>query len=190
MWNLPNIITVGRLGLLPIILWMLWPGVETRELCYWASLLYGLAGILDIVDGAIARRTNSVTVIGKFLDPLADKLFALITLIALLQLPGTWVPAWIVMVIATREIVITGTRAIAASDGIIIAAGEGGKLKTVFSTLGTCALIMHYKYYVDFIVFEGVIDCYEIGLLLTYISLAYSLTSAYQYIKGFLQAQV
>ena len=105
-----------------------------------------------------------------------------------MQLPGEWVPAWIVILILTREISITGLRAIAASEGMVIAAGEGGKLKTVFSTLGTCSLIMHYHYYVDFIFFTGVVDCYQIGLILTYVSLAFSLYSAWSYTQGFIAA--
>ena len=188
MWNLANILTVGRLFLLPVVCAMIWPGVQNRELCFWAGLIYGIAGILDIVDGAVARRTNTVTVFGKFMDPLADKLFVVVTLVCLMQLPGEWVPAWIVILILTREISITGLRAIAASEGMVIAAGEGGKLKTVFSTLGTCALIMHYHYYVDFIFFTGVVDCYQIGLILTYVSLAFSLYSAWSYTQGFIAA--
>ena len=66
---------MGRLLLLPIICWLISPGVETRETSFWAGLLYGLGMILDVVDGAIARRTNAVTMLGQFLDPLADKLF-------------------------------------------------------------------------------------------------------------------
>ena len=188
MWNLANILTVGRLGLLPIVCLMIWPDVQNRELCFWAGLIYGIAGILDIVDGAVARSTNTVTVFGKFMDPLADKLFVVVTLVCLMQLPGQWVPAWIVILILTREISITGLRAIAATEGMVIAAGEGGKLKTVFSTLGTCSLIMHYHYYVDFIFFTGVVDCYQIGLILTYVSLGFSLYSAWSYIQGFVEA--
>ena len=188
VWNLANILTVGRLGLLPIVCIMVWPGIENRELCFWAGLIYGIAGILDIVDGAVARSTNTVTVFGKFMDPLADKLFVVVTLITLMQLPGQWVPAWIVILIVTRELAITGLRAIAASEGMVIAAGEGGKLKTVFSTLGTCSLIMHYHYYCDFIFFTGVVDCYQIGLILTYVSLVFSLYSAWGYIQGFIAA--
>lgn len=187
MWTLPNLITLGRLGFLPLILWMIWPGVETRETCFWAGLLYGFAGALDILDGAIARRTNQVTVLGKFLDPLVDKLYLIITLVALMQLPGERVPAWLVMIVIVREIAITGLRAMAAADGIVIAAGEGGKLKTVFGTLGTCALIIHYPYYINFGFMRSVLSPHYVGLLITYASVLISLWSAWGYTHGFIK---
>src|SRR5437868_2223374 len=85
-WTLPNTITLSRIATLPIVVALVWPGYETRETCFWASVIYAASGVLDIVDGALARRIGQVTVMGKFLDPLADKLFYLVTLIALLQL--------------------------------------------------------------------------------------------------------
>ena len=179
---------MGRLLLLPIICWLIYPGVETRETSFWAGLLYGLGMILDVVDGAIARRTNAVTVLGQFLDPLADKLFVLVTLVALMQLPDERVPGWIIMVILTREFAVTGLRTIAAAEGIIIAADAGGKLKTLFTSLGTCALIMHYNWYIDFIFFTGTVSCHQVGLILTYISLVLSITSGISYARGFTAA--
>ena len=176
---------MGRLLLLPIICWLIYPGIETRETSFWAGLLYGVGAILDVVDGAIARRTNTVTVLGQFLDPLADKLFVLVTLIALMQLPDGRVPGWIIMVILARELAVTGLRTIAAAEGIIIAADAGGKLKTLFTSLGTCALIIHYHWYIDFYLFSGTISCHEIGMLLTYISIILSITSGISYARGF-----
>ena len=188
MWNIPNIMTVGRLAFLPVIVWMIAPGVETRETALWAGLIYGFAGALDMVDGAIARRLNQVTVLGQFLDPLADKLYLLVTLIALMALPGERIPAWVVMVIIAREVSITGLRAIAASEGIVIAAGEGGKMKTVFSTLGTSGLIIHYPYYVNLGFISSVVSIHNIGLLITYASVAISVTSGLGYATGFFRA--
>ena len=100
-----------------------------------------------------------------------------------MQLPGERVPAWIVMFILTRELAITGLRGIAAAQGVVIDAGQEGKIKTVFVTVGTCALIMHYDYYIDVGFYQGVISCMEIGLLMTYISLAYSTISAFDYTR-------
>ena len=188
MWNIPNIMTLGRLCMLPVLCWMIWPGVETRFTSFWAGLLYGAAGALDVLDGYLARKLNAVTLLGKFLDPLADKLYLLVTLIALMQLPGERVPAWIVMFILTRELAITGLRGIAAAQGVVIDAGQEGKIKTVFVTVGTCALIMHYDYYIDVGFYQGVISCMEIGLLMTYISLAYSTISAFDYTRAFIKA--
>lgn len=187
-WTLPNILTMSRLGLLPMIVVLLWPGIESRETCFWATILFTLAGVLDIVDGAIARRMNQVTVLGKFLDPLADKLFHLITLIALLQLEGPRVPPWLVMVMITRELAITGLRAIAASEGIVIAAGEGGKVKTAFATLGIIGLLLHYPYLIHFGLISVTIDMHRIGVWLTYLAVAFAVTSGVEYFVNFSHA--
>lgn len=188
VWNAANILTMARLGFLPIIVLLVWPGFESRGTSFAAAALFMLGGLLDMVDGAIARRYNLVTVLGKFLDPLADKLFHLVTLIALLQLPGPRVPSWIVMVVLTRELAITGLRGIAASEGIVIAAGEGGKLKTTLGTIGVIALLMHYPYQINFGFVTLPCDLHVVGLWLTYGSVAMSLASAVGYVRGFLKA--
>jgi CDP-diacylglycerol--glycerol-3-phosphate 3-phosphatidyltransferase len=186
--NLPNIMTLARLAMLPVVLFLIWPGVETRETAFWSSMAYIFAGIFDVVDGALARYMNQVTAFGKFLDPLADKLFYLVTLLGLLQLPGPWVPPWVVMVILSRELAITGLRGIAVTEGIVIAAGEGGKVKTTFGTAGIAALLIHYPYVVDVGFTTFVLDCYRLGLWLTYVSVAFSILSAIGYIRGFVRA--
>lgn len=188
MWNLANILTVSRLATLPLIVALIWPGLETRETSFWAAILYVASGILDVVDGAVARRTNTVTVVGKFLDPLADKLFYIVTLIALLQLPEPRIAAWMVMVVVIRELSITGLRSIAVSEGIVIGAERGGKYKTSFATAGTCALLIHYPYMVNFGFASAVVDPHSVGMWITYISLIYSVTSGIGYVRGFAQA--
>jgi CDP-diacylglycerol--glycerol-3-phosphate 3-phosphatidyltransferase len=185
LWTLPNIITTARLGLLPFIVILVWPGVESRESCFWAAVLYAIGGLLDVVDGILARHRNQVTVLGKFLDPLADKLFYLITLVALLQLQDPRVPPWLVMVVLARELAITGLRGIAASDGVVIAAGEGGKMKTSLATVGMVGLLIHYPYLINFGLFNAMIDMHRAGLWLTYVSVAFSLTSGFEYCVGF-----
>jgi CDP-diacylglycerol--glycerol-3-phosphate 3-phosphatidyltransferase len=186
-WTVPNMMTVARLCFLPLIVFLLWPGIESRSTCFIAGLLYVVAGAMDIIDGAVARSTNQVTVFGKFFDPLADKLFYLVTLVALLQLPGARVPAWMVMLVIVRELAITGLRAIAVTEGVVIAAGEGGKLKTTFATVGMVGLIFHYSYILDFGFTSAWVNTYRIGLWITGISLVFSFTSAYGYIRGFVQ---
>jgi len=185
LWTLPNIVTTARLGLLPFIVILVWPGIESRAACFWASVVYAVGGILDVVDGILARHRNQVTVFGKFLDPLADKLFYLITLIALLQLQEPRVPAWLVMVVLARELAITGLRGIAASDGIVIAAGEGGKMKTSLATVGMVGLLIHYPYLINFGAFTAMIDMHRAGLWLTYVSVAFAVSSAFEYVVGF-----
>lgn len=186
--NVPNMMTLARLMLLPVVVGLIWPGVETRHTAFWASIVYLVAGIMDVIDGAIARHMQQVTALGKFLDPLADKLFYLVTLIALLQLPGSWIPPWVVMVSLARELAITGLRGIAAGEGIVIAAGEGGKIKTTFATAGMCALLVHYPYAIHLGWISFVLDAHLLGLAFTFISVGFSLTSAVGYTWDFVRA--
>lgn len=188
MWNLPNILTMARLGLLPVIVFLIWPGIENRHTCFLAAVVYAIGGVFDVLDGYIARRFQLVTVFGKFLDPLADKLFYLVTLIALLQLPGPRVPPWVVMIMLTRELAITGLRAIAVNEGIVIAAGEGGKVKTTFGTIGVIGLLIHYPYVINYGFIAQTVDFHVAGLWLTYISVLFSVSSGMGYILGFIKA--
>ena len=191
--NLPNLITLFRLCLLPGVCGLMWPGRATPVSMFWAAMVYVVAGIFDVVDGAIARRSGQVTSLGKFLDPLADKLFYLVTLVALLQLPGQWVPPWVVMLTLVRELAVTGLRGIAVAEGIVIAAGEGGKVKTSFATAGIVSLILHYPVILYFglgLIDAGtyVVDAHQVGLWLTYISLVYAWVSAWDYTRAFVRA--
>lgn len=189
MWlTIPNALTFTRLATVPVIVALLWPGIESRQNCFWAMVIYIVGGLTDIIDGVIARRLNQVTVLGKFLDPLSDKIVYLVTLIALLQLPGPRVPPWLVMFIVIREVSITGLRAIAASEGIVIDAKDGGKLKTVFATVGMCGLLMHYPYLINFGFTQVMVNMHVAGLWVTFISAAFALTSGVGYVRGFVHA--
>lgn len=195
MWHtIPNLLSLARIAAIPVIVLLIWPGIENRHTCFWAMVIYAVGGITDIFDGMIARRTNQVTVLGKFLDPLSDKLFYLVTMVALLQLNSVWmagprIPPWLVMIVLTRELSITGLRAIAMSEGVVIDAKEGGKLKTVFGTVGMCGLLLHYPYVIYFPPFVEVeIRTGLVGLWVTFFSVAFSLTSGFGYIRGFVRA--
>ncbi|MEE8408734.1 MAG: CDP-diacylglycerol--glycerol-3-phosphate 3-phosphatidyltransferase [Myxococcota bacterium] len=188
MWTIPNMLSLGRLAVVPFIVALIWPGIESRTTCFWAMAIYAVGGLTDVFDGMLARRINQVTVLGKFLDPLSDKLFYLITMIALLQLQGPRIPFWVVMVVLTRELAITGLRTIAMSEGIVIAAGEAGKMKTLAGSLGMLALLIHYPYMINFGFFSAIIDFHIVGLWVTYISVALSLTSGVDYMRGFFTA--
>ena len=167
---------------------LIWPGIEGRETCFWAAMLYVVASLTDAIDGMLARRLNKVTVLGKFLDPLADKLFYLVPMVVLLQMEPSRIPLWIVLVVLVRELTITGLRAIAMSEGIVIAAGEGGKLKTFFGTVGMFALLVHYPYLINFGFSTSVVDFHRLGLWVTYLSVAFSLVSAFEYLRHFLRS--
>jgi CDP-diacylglycerol--glycerol-3-phosphate 3-phosphatidyltransferase len=187
MWTISNILTLTRIGLMPLLLVLIWPGIESRETCVWAAMLFSLGSVTDIVDGFIARSRGEVTVIGKFLDPLADKLFYLVPLIAFLQLDPPRIPAWVVLLVVIRELSITGLRAIAMSEGVVIAAGKGGKVKTFLASVGMVGLLVNHPYWMDFGFAGAVIDFHRVGLILTYLSVAFSLTSGAGYVVDFVR---
>jgi CDP-diacylglycerol--glycerol-3-phosphate 3-phosphatidyltransferase len=126
--NLPNKLTVFRVILVPVFLvFLMVPGIPAGK---WIALVvFILAGFTDTLDGKIARKRNLVTDFGKFMDPLADKLLVCSALIALIDLDR--IPAWVVIVIIAREFIISGFRLIASDNGVVIAAGWWGKVKTV-----------------------------------------------------------
>jgi CDP-diacylglycerol---glycerol-3-phosphate 3-phosphatidyltransferase len=184
LWSSPNIITLVRIGAIPVFL--VFTYYESRLHSFIAALVYTGAAATDFLDGWLARRKNLVTVIGKFLDPLADKLIAVSALIMLVHLGR--VPAWIVIVVMSREFAVTGLRTIAMSEGIVIAAGQEGKYKTALQLIAICFLLLHYAYPIDFLFGTAVIDANRVGTPLLYISVFFSLWSAWKYFAGFVDA--
>jgi CDP-diacylglycerol---glycerol-3-phosphate 3-phosphatidyltransferase len=126
--NLPNRLSLIRLIMVaPFILFIYVDSVYARLL---ALLIFIAAGVTDLYDGYLARKYNLITPLGVFLDPLADKLIVTAAFICFVELPELHVPAWMVVLIVGREFVMTGLRSLAAAEGEIIAADEGGKFKT------------------------------------------------------------
>ncbi len=180
--NLPNLLTMARIAIIPLVIVLL--DLGTPRDCIWAAVVYSLAAITDLVDGYLARRMNVVSVLGKFLDPLADKLLVMATLVWMVPLGR--IDAWIVVLLLAREISITALRSIASSEGIIIAAGGDGKTKTAFQMVGILCLILGYPYHLTLGPWDlGAVDLVHVGRWLIYISLAYSLLSAVGYVRGF-----
>jgi CDP-diacylglycerol--glycerol-3-phosphate 3-phosphatidyltransferase len=183
-FNAPNLITLVRIGMIPVFLWFTWR--ESRVDSFIGAMVYAVTGTTDFVDGYIARKKNLVTVIGKFLDPLADKLIVMSALIMLVHLGR--VAAWVVIVVMAREFIVTGLRTIAMSEGIVIAAGQEGKSKTAFQVASITFLIMHYRYPVDALLFTFDLDANRAGTWLLYVSLFFSVWSAWNYFTGFVRA--
>jgi len=180
--NLPNLLTLGRIVVIPLILWLIDQG--TPRDCVYAALVYSAAAITDLLDGYLARRMGIESVLGKFMDPLADKLLVMATLVWLV--PMGRIPEWAVVLLLAREITITGLRSIASSEGIVIAAGGGGKSKTALQMVGILCLILGYPYRFDLFVYDlGVVDLVIVGRALVYISLIFSLQSAAEYMRLF-----
>lgn len=183
--NLPNLLTFTRILMIPVVLFLL--GRGTPRDCYWAAAVYSLAAITDAIDGWLARRQGLVSVLGKFLDPLADKLIVAATLVWLI--PMGRIEPWAVALLLIREITITALRSIATTEGLVIAAGDGGKSKTALQMIGIICLILGYPYrlhagFYDF----GVLDLVNVGRLLIYASLVFSITSAVSYVGLFVDA--
>lgn len=145
--NLPNMLSISRVFLVPIVMVFLTmrtqfgfiEGVNIGDLL--AGLVFIIASLTDAADGYIARKHGMVTNLGKFIDPLADKIMVVAALVALVELHR--VPAWMVVIIIAREFIVTGLRMIAASEGVVIAASSGGKLKTVSQIVGISLLIFN-----------------------------------------------
>ncbi len=183
--NLPNILTMARVVAIPLILLLLSRG--TPKDCVMAALVYAAAAITDLLDGYLARKLHVVSVLGKFLDPLADKLLVMATLVWLV--PMGRISEWAVVLLIGREISITGLRSIASSEGVVIAAGEGGKSKTALQMVGILCLLIGFPYHLSLGFLDlGIVDLVHVGRWLIYVSLFFSLTSAVEYVGLFAQA--
>lgn len=124
--NLPNILTISRIVLIPIFMLIMFADFKYAPL--WAAAFFGLAALTDSLDGMLARKYNQVTTLGIILDPLADKLLVLAALIVLVELGS--IPGWMVVIIIGREFAVMGLRVIKADEGVIIPASPWGKIKT------------------------------------------------------------
>ena len=136
--NLPNKLTMFRVILIPFFIVFLLASLTPYD--KWIALvIFIIASLTDLLDGKIARKYNLVTNFGKFMDPLADKLFVCSALICLIELDK--IPSWMVIVIIAREFIISGFRLVASDNGVVIAASYWGKFKTTFQMVAVCLLI-------------------------------------------------
>lgn len=171
--NLPNKLTVVRVLMIPFFVWFMLPslGGEMAASKWIALAIFCIASLTDLLDGKIARKYNLVTNFGKFMDPLADKLLVGAAMICLVEMGR--LPAWIVIVIISREFIISGFRLIASDNGIVIAASYWGKFKTVFQMAMIIVLIA---------AFEG--SVFEVvEQILLWVSLILTIVSLVDYIR-------
>ncbi|MFZ7110883.1 MAG: CDP-diacylglycerol--glycerol-3-phosphate 3-phosphatidyltransferase [Desulfatiglandales bacterium] len=173
LFNLPNTLTLFRLACIPLVMACLYfPG---RLGSFLAALFFGVAFITDFLDGYFARKRGDVTSIGKFLDPLADKILVSGTMISLIPLGR--IPSWIVVLIIARELAVTGLRSIAANEGTVIQASKTGKYKTIFQSTATIGLCLHYPYLE--------IDFHVVGMTFLWVALVFTLWSGWEYFRSF-----
>jgi CDP-diacylglycerol--glycerol-3-phosphate 3-phosphatidyltransferase len=170
--HVPNLISILRILLVPVIVLLLLRPSRTGAVL--AALTFFLACWSDFFDGYLARRYGIISRLGKLLDPLADKLIVMAALVMLAAMPRTpRVPAWVVVLIVGRELAVTGLRAMATSEGVVLAAEELGKYKTIFQMLALHGLLLHYTFFgIDF--FAG-------GMYFLWPSLVLSLWSGVDY---------
>ena len=171
--NLPNKITLSRILMVPVIIVLLY--FENRYTCLLACIGFIIASATDLLDGHIARRSNMITSFGKFLDPLADKVLVTSVLVMLVELDRA--AAWIAIVIICRDLIITGLRAIAADEGVVIAADTFGKWKTILQMLALIPLVLHYPWL-------G-LSPVKLGQFLLYIAVALTVFSGANYLHTF-----
>ena len=180
--DLPNLVTMARVLIVPGVLYFIDNFSPVRS--FIAALLYLVASAGDGLDGYLARSRGQVSVLGKFLDPLADKLMVTAVLVFLVAMGRAH--AWVVVVLIARDVCITGLRSIASSEGMVIAASPGGKIKTALQLVAISMLLMHFSYPVLGL---GVSVDYQIaGTVLLYISLVVSLASGFEYVLAFTRA--
>ena len=179
--NIPNQITVSRILLIPVFMifmlidfgWgeMTLLGATLPISHFIGALIFIFASLTDWVDGYYARKYNLVTTFGKFLDPLADKLLVSAALIILVELG--FAPAWIVIIIISREFAVTGLRLVLAGEGEVVAAGGLGKIKTIAQILAIAALLLYDMIFA----LVGL----PFGLIMLYIALIFTVWSGWDY---------
>ena len=185
VWNLPNILTLLRIAAIPVLVVVLFS--PSRAAGFWAAWIFAIASFTDWLDGYLARRMGIVTTFGKFLDPIADKLIVMSALIMIL--PFGRVPAWMVLVILGREIIITGLRGLASTEGIIIPASNLGKFKTIFQIVAILGLLLHYDYHWFFAVDHPYlyVNMHNVGMFYLWIATIITIWSGVDYLVKFVR---
>ena len=174
-FNLPNTITLLRIGIVPFLFILL---LEPSE--FWSlilAILFVIASITDVFDGYFARKYNLITTMGKFLDPIADKL--IINTAMILMIPIGRIPAWIVAITIIRDLIIDVIRSIASSEGYYIQASILGKQKTLAQNIAVTALMINFSIF-------GV-NAHDVGMVILYIALFLTIYSGVDYFIKFYQ---
>ncbi len=173
--NLPNFITLTRILLIPVFVVLFATPTPDRSLS--AAIVFIVAAVTDMLDGYLARRNGQVTTVGKLLDPIADKLLVLSALILLLNIDR--VSALVAILIIAREVAVTGIRAIAAGEGMVIAAETTGKYKMALQVVAIVMLILEGTF------LSGLGNLHLAGIVTLYLSLVLGYVSGAQYVWSF-----
>ena len=172
-WSAPNQLTLYRIASIPVLILFL---LFSNKVCaFLAAVVFSAASVTDLLDGLFARRQGLESTLGKFLDPLADKLLISAALIMLVS--HGRVPAWIAIVIIGREMAVTGLRAILSEKGVVMGAEKLGKYKTGFQVAAIIPLLIHYSYFN--------VDFHMVGMVLLWIALVLTVWSGARYFTKF-----
>lgn len=181
--NVPNLLTYSRIAVIPIVMLCLIKQGPTHSYHYnltlsWVgAIFFILAGISDLVDGHYARKYGQVSLMGKFIDPIADKLIHMAVMLILIEMAR--LPAWLVVIHLFREFVVSGLRTVAIGEGVVIAAGSSGKKKTAWLNVSLSGFIIWYDIF-------G-ISTYSIAWVAMGVATVYSLYSGVEYFYLFVQ---
>lgn len=171
IYTLPNLLTAYRFAIVPVLLFLLQPSRDNLlALC--AFFLFLSGALTDLADGYLARKYQIVSVLGKLMDPLADKMLVATPLIMLI--PMGRIPAWVSLLIISRELAVTGLRGLAAASGIVVSASGLGKVKSVFQYTALCVLIFPAA-------LEPIPHLHDIGRVILYVSLVLTVWSGIDY---------
>lgn len=174
-------ITLIRIFLIPVFLICMYLSETLGTVMQYVALgVFAIASLTDLIDGQIARRCNQVTDLGKFLDPLADKVLVISAMVMFCE----WgkFPAWAVMIVLAREFAVSGLRMIAAGKGHVIAAGWSGKVKTAVTMFGICLML-----FLNTSVFEDLLGVSFLNVFNWVVVAAISLTTIYSGVEYFVQ---
>ena len=173
--NVPNLLSISRILAVPVFIVLMLEPTPSRAL--WAGIVFALASVTDWIDGYLARKWGQITKVGKLLDPLADKILIASALIMLVNIDADIVPAWMVIVIIGREIAVTGLRAKAATEGIIIAAEQLGKYKVGAQITVVLSFVLNYRIGQEWVV--------VLGTAALWVSVVLALISGVQYFTAY-----
>jgi len=171
VYTVPNLLTAYRFAIVPLLLFLLQPGIGTA-MSLVAFLIFLSGALTDLADCYLARKHGIESVLGKLMDPLADKVLVATPLILLI--PMDRVPAWVSLVIIARELAVTGLRGLAAASGIVVSASGLGKIKSIFQYTALCVLIFPAT-------FLPIPFLHDLGRIILYASLLLTVWSGIDY---------
>ncbi len=169
--NIPNLLSLSRILSVPVFVVLMLEPTPNRALA--AGIVFSLASATDWLDGYLARKWGQVTKTGKLLDPIADKILIMAALVVLVEIHSDVVHSWIAIVLIGREFAVTGLRAIASSEGIVIPAESVGKFKVGAQIIAVLSLLLDYYLTMDWLRDLGILALWAAMILSVYSAVTY-----------------